>query len=61
MSIREINRMSKRYDTLTPEEKEKLKEGILNNDKARSVAINGALSNDDFQLAVVLTLYRSKR
>ncbi len=53
--------MSKRYDTLTPEEKEKLKEGILNNDKARSVAINGALSNDDFQLAVVLTLYRSKR
>ena len=58
MSIEEINDLVKRYDSLSLDEKEKLKNAILNNEEARNIALRGAIIGNNMQLATYLTLHK---
>lgn len=56
MSIEEINEMVFKRDSLTDEEKESLSKAIVENEEARSIAIRGALAENNMQLATYLVL-----
>jgi hypothetical protein len=56
MSLKEINKMVKRKDLLSEEEKKDLRYAILTNEKARQTAIRGAIRMNNFSLAMQLSL-----
>lgn len=54
MTLKKIDEMVSRVNTLTEEEKEKLAKGILKNKKARGIAISGAIAENNMKLASIL-------
>jgi hypothetical protein len=56
MTLKQINTQVKKYDKLSQKQKEELAKGILGNKKARNIVINGALSENNWNLAMMLSL-----
>ncbi len=55
MTIEEIRAGIEVSDTLTLEEKKELVQGILNNEEAKGIAIDGAYSEGDWGLIFQIT------
>jgi|WetSurMetagenome_2_1015567.scaffolds.fasta_scaffold722667_2 hypothetical protein len=56
MTLKQINTLVKKHDKLSQKQKEELAQGILDNKKARNIAINGAISENNWTLAARLIL-----
>ena len=54
MSIKEIDKLVKMKDKLSKEEKEELANAIINNEKAREIAITGFINQKKFNQAAWL-------
>jgi len=54
MTTKQIEKLVKRKDQLTSNEKEKLVDGILTNKQAKATAMIGAMLQDDYNLMVLI-------
>ena len=54
MTIKQIEKLVKRKNQLTPKEKSKLVKGILTNKQAKKTAMIGAMLQKDYNLMVLI-------